>query len=67
MPPNCMCFCNCSSDEEIVKDIYGILKENSMVGGVYRNVDVYISGAAHTHPPPYEMYRQIKEFYFDFE
>ena len=49
--------------EKIVKDIHAILMENILVGGVYRNVDVYISGAQHTPPSPNEMYRQVKDFY----
>lgn len=52
-------------DEKIVKDIHNILMDNIMVGGIYRNVDVYISGAQHTPPTPNEMYRQIKDFYAD--
>ncbi|MCM1544309.1 MAG: Fic family protein [Ruminococcus sp.] len=52
-------------DENIVKDIHSMLMDNIMVGGIYRNVDVYISGARHTPPTPNEMYRQIKAFYFD--
>lgn len=50
-------------NEAIVKDIHAILMENIFTGGIYRSVDVYISGAAHTPPTPNEMYRQIKEFY----
>ncbi|QQZ63307.1 Fic family protein [Paenibacillus sonchi] len=52
-------------DENIIKDIHAILMENIMVGGVYRNVEVYISGAAHTPPIPNEMYRQVQNFYAD--
>lgn len=52
-------------DEKIVKDIHAMLMQNIMVGGVYRNVDVYISGAQHTPPSPDEMYRQAKDFYAD--
>ncbi len=54
-----------SLDEKIVKDIHALLMENILVGGVYRNVDVYISGAQHTPPSPGEMYRQVKDFYAD--
>ncbi|MBA9084315.1 Fic family protein [Fontibacillus solani] len=54
-----------SLDEAIIKDIHAILTENIMVGGIYRNVEVYISGAAHTPPVPNEMYRQVKDFYAD--
>lgn len=52
-------------NENIIKDIHSILMENIMVGGIYRNVDVYISGAEHTPPSPSEMYTQIKNFYMD--
>ena len=52
-------------DEKIVKDIHAILMKNILAGGVYRNVDVYISGAQHTPPSPDEMYRQAKDFYAD--
>lgn len=51
--------------EKIVKDIHAILMDHIFTGGIYRNVDVYISGAQHTPPSPAEMYRQIKNFYAD--
>lgn len=54
-----------SLNESIIKDIHSILMENIMTGGIYRNVDVYISGAGHTPPSPNEMYNQIKYFYLD--
>lgn len=52
-------------DEKAVKDIHALLMDNIMTGGVYRSVDVYISGARHTPPTPNAMYRQIKDFYAD--
>ena len=52
-------------DEKIVKDIHAMLMENIFTGGIYRNVDFYISGAQHTPPSPNEMYRQVKNFYID--
>lgn len=52
-------------DEAIIKDIHAILMENIMAGGIYRNVEVYISGASHTPPASNEMYRQVKNFYAD--
>ena len=52
-------------DEAAVKDIHALLMENILVGGVYRNVEVRISGAGHKPPAPNEMYRQIKNFYAD--
>ena len=38
-------------DEPIVKDIHAILTENIIVGGIYRNQEVRISGAGHVPPP----------------
>ena len=52
-------------DEKIVKELHALLMSNIIIGGVYRNVDVYISGARHTPPSPNEMYRQVKNFYAD--
>ncbi len=50
-------------DESIVKDIHSILMENILIGGIYRNVEVRITGAKHKPPVPSEMYYQIKDFY----
>lgn len=52
-------------DENIVKDIHELLMENILVGGVYRNVEVRITGAGHKPPVPNEMYHQIKAFFED--
>lgn len=52
-------------DETIIKDIHALLMENILTGGVYRNVEVRISGAKHKPPVPSEMYHQIKNFYAD--
>ena len=49
--------------EAIVKDIHALLMENIMMGGIYRDVEVRISGAGHRPPAPREMYWQIKDFY----
>jgi Fic family protein len=54
-----------SLDEKRVKDMHAILMENIMIGGISRNVDVYISGARHTPPSPNEAYKQVKNFYAD--
>lgn len=56
---------NLPLNEAIIKDIHALLMANILVGGVYRNVDVYISGAQHTPPSPSEMYQQIQNFYAD--
>ncbi|MCM1308082.1 MAG: Fic family protein [Butyrivibrio sp.] len=52
-------------DESLVKDIHSMLMTNILVGGVYRDVEVRISGAAHKPPAPSEMYHQIKSFFAD--
>lgn len=52
-------------DEAVVKEIHAMLMDNIIIGGVYRNVDVYISGAQHTPPFHNEMYRQVQDFYAD--
>lgn len=52
-------------DENIVKDLHAILTENIIVGGIYRNEEVRISGAGFTPPSGNEMYMQIKNFYED--
>lgn len=54
-------------DEETAKDIHQILMEHIIPGGIYRDVNVYISGARHTPPGPMEMYRQVKDFYLDLQ
>lgn len=54
-------------NENTLKDIHAMLMENIMVGGVYRDVQVYISGARHMPPPPSLMYQQIKNFYADLQ
>lgn len=52
-------------DEKTVKDIHALLMENILIGGIYRNVEVRISGAGHKPPAPSEMYRQVKSFFAD--
>jgi Fic family protein len=54
-------------DRNIVKEIHAKLMDNIIHGGIYRSVDVYISGAKHTPPPPDEAYRQLELFYHDME
>ena len=50
-------------NENIVKDLHMYLMENILSGGVYRNVEVRITGAKHKPPAPNEMYYQIKAFF----
>ena len=52
-------------DENITKDIHALLMENILTGGIYRNVEVRITGAMHKPPVPSKMYQQIKNFYDD--
>ena len=52
-------------DEKIIKDIHALLMENILADGIYRTVEVRISGAGHKPPAPSEMYQQIKNFYAD--
>ena len=49
-------------DEKIVKDIHALLMENIQTGGVYRDVQVYISGARHMPPPPELIYDFFNAF-----
>jgi len=52
-------------DENTVKDIHQILMDNIQPGGIYRNVNVRITGAGFRPPPPNEMYAQVKGFFAD--
>lgn len=52
-------------DEEMLKDIHALLMENIMVGGVYRSVEVRITGAGFRPPAPQEMFRQMRWFFAD--
>lgn len=51
-------------DENIVKNIHATVMDNILTGGVYRSVDVYISGARHTPPPPIKAYEDMKYFFY---
>jgi len=50
-------------DESIVKELHSILMENIIVGGIYRTVDVMITGAKHTPPSVNVAYQELKAFY----
>ena len=52
-------------DEEMLKDIHALLMENIMVGGVYRSVEVRITGAGFRPPAPQEMFQQMRRFFAD--
>lgn len=43
------------------------MTENIIVGGIYSNQEVRISGAGHTPPAGNDMYMQIKNFYGDLD
>ncbi len=49
--------------ENVLKDIHNIIMQNIMIGGIYRNVDVYISGAKHVPPTPNDAYNELRSFY----
>lgn len=52
-------------DENIIKDIHAIINENIIVGGIYRNQPVMITGASFKPPVGQNMYHEIKNFYLD--
>lgn len=52
-------------DELTAKDIHALLMENILVRGVYRNVEIRISGAGFKPPAPDEMFWQVKNFFAD--
>jgi len=52
-----------SLSESISKNIHEKLMENILVGGMYRNCEIRITGAGHKAPAGNEMYSQIKAFY----
>lgn len=52
-------------DEASAKDIHALLMDNILAGGVYRNVEVRISGAGFKPPVPSVMYQQVKMFFAD--
>jgi len=52
--------------ENNLKDLHQILMENiSNIGGLYRNVDISISGSNHTPPSHIKVYDRMKK-YFDY-
>ncbi|MGF6990417.1 Fic family protein [Lachnospiraceae bacterium PM6-15] len=53
--------------ENIVKELHAILTENVMVGGVYRDYPVRISGASFTPVTGNQMFYDLKNFYADME
>ena len=54
-------------DEEIAKELHSLLMENIMVGGIYRTVEVMITGAKHLPPKPSDAYYELKDFYTSLE
>ena len=49
---------------ELVKDIHQILMNNIIHGGIYRSVNVYITGAKFEPPEPYIMRDDLEYFYY---
>lgn len=52
-------------DGDIIKDIHQTLMDNIISGGIYRYVDVSITGASHKPPSRTEMYNRLDAFYYD--
>lgn len=50
-------------DEDKIKDIHNLLMSDIILGGIYRRVEVRITGARHTPPTPSDAYYQLQEFY----
>lgn len=49
----------------MLKEIHVLLMENIMVGGVYRSVEVRITGAGFRPSAPQEMFQQMRWFFAD--
>lgn len=54
-------------DSNVIKDIHETLMDNIMPGGIYRHVDVSITGASHKPPSRTEMHDRLNAFYYDLE
>lgn len=52
-------------NEEIIKEIHATLMNNIIIGGIYRNVNVRITGSRHIPPFPDKMYNQLQDFFAD--
>ncbi len=51
--------------EGIIKEIHRLLTEHIFPGGIYRTVQVYITGASTIPPDPQSMVFELKKFYED--
>ncbi len=51
----------------VIKDIHEILMDNIIAGGIYRYVDVSITGASHKPPSRTEMHDRLNAFYYNLE
>ncbi len=54
-----------SLNEDIVKEIHAIISNNIIIGGIYRNDIVRITGASFKPPAGQQMYQEIKDFFSD--
>ena len=54
-------------DEDKVKEIHYILMKDIIIGGIYRTVDVKITGAKHTPLSPNKAYYELQKFYQSLE
>lgn len=54
-------------DESIIKDLHYVLTQNIFVGGIYRQHNVYITGASFKPVDVSELGKQLQFFYYDLE
>ena len=52
--------------EELIKDIHEIITQNIFLGGIYRNVNVRITGASFIPPDFTKVREEMKNFIFDY-
>lgn len=59
---------NAAVTEQIIKNIHSLVLMNDVNSrGVYRNIPVTISGAAHTPPQPYLVPKQMEQLIIDYD
>lgn len=53
--------------EEDIKDLHNLLEDEIYIGGVYRNVNISITGAQHQPPNYVKVYDRMKRLFSDIE
>lgn len=53
--------------EEDIKDLHNLLEKEIYIGGVYRNVNIIITGATHQPPNYVKVYDRMKRMFSDLE